>query len=51
MNNMSMVSFNMESVGSLGLGEIGQSLLAENLGEVNLMQIKETLHAREMKIK
>ena len=51
MNNMSMVSFNLESTGQLGLGEIGQSLMADSLQDINLMQIKETLHAREVKIK
>lgn len=48
MNNMSMVSFNLESVQQLGLGELGQSMIID---DVNLMQIKETLHARELKIK
>ena len=47
-----MVSFNlpnMESTQDLGLGEMGQSIMGE--GGVNLVQIKETLQARESKIK
>ena len=40
LNNMSMVSFNLESTQQLGLGEFGQSII---LDDVNLMQIKETL--------
>ena len=48
LNNMSMVSFNLESTQQLGLGEFGQSII---LDDVNLMQIKETLQTRELKIK
>ena len=51
MNNISMVSFNMESTSSLGLGEMGQSIMNEGIDGINLMQIRETLHAREMKIR
>ena len=49
-----MVSFNlpnMESTTDLGLGEIGQSIMNEGADGVNLNQIRETLHARELKIK
>ena len=51
MNNMSMVSFHMESTNSLGLGEMGQSIMNEGIDGINLMQIKEQLQARENKIK
>ena len=52
MNNMSMVSFvNMETTSALGLGEMGQSIMNEGIDGVNLMQIRETLHSRELKIK
>ena len=50
MNNMSMVSFNMESTSALGLGDMGQSMMLDGDG-INLMQIRETLHSRELKIK
>jgi hypothetical protein len=43
MNNISMVSFNVD--------EIGQSIMAEGLEGINLMQIRETLQSRELKIK
>eukprot|EP00354_Favella_ehrenbergii_P003932 CAMPEP_0170457226 /NCGR_PEP_ID=MMETSP0123-20130129/4591_1 /TAXON_ID=182087 /ORGANISM="Favella ehrenbergii, Strain Fehren 1" /LENGTH=72 /DNA_ID=CAMNT_0010720953 /DNA_START=754 /DNA_END=972 /DNA_ORIENTATION=- len=47
---MSMVSFNLgDPAAQLGLGEIGSSSFM--MDEVNLMQIRETLQAREMKIK
>jgi len=51
MNNMSMVSFNLESMSQLGLGEMGQSLMMDSLGDINLLQIRETIHARDLKIK
>lgn len=51
MNNMSMVSFNMESTSAMGLGEMGQSMMIDGFGEVNLDKIRETMHARELKIK
>ena len=51
MNNMSMVSFHMESMNSMGLGEMGQSIMNEGIDGINLMQIKEQLQARENKIK
>ena len=44
-------SINMESTSALGLGEIGQSIMNEGIDGVNLMQIRETLNMREMKIK
>ena len=48
---MSMVSFNMESTSALGLGDMGQSMMLDGMDGINLMQIRETLHARELKIK
>ena len=51
MNNISMVSFHMESTNSLGLGEMGQSIMNEGIDGINLTQIKETLLTRENKIK
>ena len=45
-----MVSFNMESTSALGLGDMGQSMMLDGDG-INLMQIRETLHSRELKIK
>ena len=51
MNNMSMVSFHMESTNSLGLGEMGQSIMNEGIDGINLIQIKEQLQARENKIR
>ena len=50
MNNMSMVSFNLETASSMGLGEMGQSIFNEGIDGVNLMQIKDQLMARENKI-
>ncbi len=35
----------------MGLGEMGQSMMIDGFGEVNLVQIRETMHARELKIK
>ena len=47
-----MVSFNMaESTSSLGLGELGQSIMNEGMEGINMMQIRESLHTRELKIK
>ena len=46
-----MVSFHMESTNSLGLGEMGQSIMNEGIDGINMMQIKEQLQARENKIK
>ncbi len=37
MNNMSMVSFNMESTSAMGLGEMGQSMMIDGFGDVNLV--------------
>ena len=51
MNNISMVSFHLESTNSMGLGEMGQSIMNEGIDGINLMQIKETLQSRENKIK
>lgn len=44
MNNISMVSFNVDEFGSSIMNEGG-------LDGINLMQIRETLHSRELKIK
>ena len=35
----------------MGLGEMGQSMMIDGFGEVNLDKIRETMHARELKIK
>ena len=51
MNNMSMVSFNLETTSQMGLGDMGQSMMADGFGDINLVQIRETMHARELKIK
>ena len=50
MGNMSMVSFNMESTSALGLGDMG-GMMVDSVNGINLMQIKDTLQARENKIK
>ena len=50
MGNMSMVSFNMESTSALGLGDMG-GMMVDSVNGINLMQIRDTLQARENKIK
>ena len=35
----------------MGLGEMGQSMMVDGFGDINLVQIRETLYARELKIK
>lgn len=49
LGNMSMVSFNMDSVSQLGLGEVGDSF-HDGVG-LDLGQIKQQLQSRETKIK
>ena len=50
MGNMSMVSFNMETTSALGLGDMG-GMMVDSVNGINLMQIRDTLQARENKIK
>ena len=45
-----MVSFNMETTSALGLGDMG-GMMVDSVNGINLMQIRDTLQARENKIK